>query len=562
MAIRFRVTMATVALAALLGCPAPPEEGMVEEPADLVIVDAVVRTMDEALPHAEALAVHGGRLVFVGDRAGAEARVGEHTAVIEAGGRLVLPGLIDSHAHFLGLGKTLENLDLTDTTSAERVRGMVAEACAGAPGGEWIYGRGWDQNDWEGQAFPSWRDLHGCPDNPVYLSRVDGHALWVNDVALKAAGIHKGTPDPEGGKILRDDQGIPTGILIDNAEALVEDVVPEPTHEQLLRRARLARDECLRLGLTGVGDAGVDEAGFRVYEELGAAGELKVRIYAMVQHDEALVASWLERGPQVGLHDDHLTVRAFKLYADGALGSRGAALLSPYGDDPDNSGLVVTPPEEIQATTLRALERGFQVCTHAIGDRGNRVVLDAYAAALAEHPVADARLRVEHAQILHLDDLPRFAQLGVVAAMQPTHAPSDMPWAPDRLGPDRLAGAYAWRSLLDSGARVPLGSDFPVESPDPLWGIHAAVTRQDHAGQPEGGWLPDQRLTVQQAVHGFTLGAAYAAFEEDLKGSLAVGKLADLVVLSRDVFEAQPADILQTEVVLTVVGGEVVYDGR
>jgi predicted amidohydrolase YtcJ len=562
MTVRRGGVLAATLMTLALGCPAPPEETAVSEPADLVIVDAVVRTMDAANPMAEALAMRGGQVVYVGDRAGAEAHVGDGTEVVEAGGRLVLPGLIDSHAHFLGLGKTLVNLDLTGTTSAEQVRLKVVEACAAAPAGQWIYGRGWDQNDWEARAFPTWRDLHGCPDNPVYLSRVDGHALWVNAEALKAAGIHKGTPDPDGGRVVRDAQGIPSGILVDNAEALVEDVVPAATHEQLLRRARLAQAECLRLGLTGVADAGVDEAGFAAYEALGGAGELKIRVYAMVQHDEALIESWLARGPQVGLHGDHLTVRAIKLYVDGALGSRGAALLAPYSDEPGNSGLLVTEPAEIEAITRRALGAGFQVCTHAIGDRGNRVVLDAYEAALADHAGADRRLRVEHAQILGPADLPRFAALGVIPAMQPTHATSDMPWAADRLGADRLAGAYAWRSLLDSGAALPLGSDFPVESPAPLWGIHAAVTRQDHAGQPEGGWLPDQRLTVQQAVHGFTLGAAHAAFEEDRKGSLVEGKLADLVMLSRDIFEVPPAEILQTEVVLTVIGGEVLYDGR
>jgi predicted amidohydrolase YtcJ len=530
--------------------------------ADLVLHNGIVHTLEADHPTVDAIAVRGDRIVALG--AEALALRGDDTRAIDLGGRAVLPGLHDAHAHFIGLGKTLQNLDLKGTTSAEQVREKVLAACAGAAPGEWIYGRGWDQNDWEGTQFPSWKDLQGCGDNPVYLSRVDGHALWVNDVALKLAGIHKGTADPDGGRILRDDLGIPTGVLVDNAETLVLDLVPAATHDQLVERALLAQDECLRLGLTSVTDAGVDAAGFAVYEELGSTGRLKVRIHAMVQGEAELIEQQLALGPRAGLHDHHLSVRAIKLYADGALGSRGAALLAPYSDEPGHSGLVVTDPAEIHDVSLRALRRGFQVCTHAIGDRGNRVTLDAYARALDDlraetGAVPDHRFRVEHAQVLHLDDIPRFAELGVLPSMQPTHATSDMPWAGDRVGPERLAGAYAWRRLLDTGTRLPLGSDFPVESPAPLWGIYAAVTRQDHAGQPDGGWLPDQRLTVEEAVRGFTVDAAYGSFEEDLKGTLAVGKLADLVVLSRDIFAAPPAEILETEVQMTVVGGAVAF---
>ncbi len=557
------ILSAILALGALAGCRGgEPEPQGGEAMADLLLFGGVVHTLEADHPTVDAIAVRGDRIVALGDEA--LALRGDDTRAIDLGGRAVLPGLHDAHAHFIGLGKTLQNLGLNGTASADQVREKVLQACAGAAPGEWIYGRGWDQNDWEETRFPSWKDLQGCDDNPVYLSRVDGHALWVNDVALKLAGIHKGTADPDGGRILRDDLGIPTGVLVDNAETLVLDLVPAPTHEQLVARALRAQDECLRLGLTSVTDAGVDAAGFAVYEELGSTGRLKIRIHAMVQGEAALIEQQLALGPRPDLHDHHLSVRAIKLYADGALGSRGAALLAPYSDEPGHSGLVVTDPDEIHAVSLRALRAGFQVCTHAIGDRGNRVTLDAYARALDDlraetGTVPDHRFRVEHAQVLHLDDIPRFAALGVLPSMQPTHATSDMPWAGDRLGTGRLAGAYAWRRLLDTGTRMPLGSDFPVESPDPLWGIYAAVTRQGHAGQPDGGWLPDQRLTAAEAVRGFTVDAAYGSFEEDLKGTLAVGKLADLVVLSRDILAVAPAEILDTEVLMTVVGGEVVH---
>jgi len=550
----------TVALAGCHGAQSPPNGG--EDMADLVLHNGVIHTLDASQPTTAAIAVRGDRIVALGEEA--LALRGEATRVLDLRGQAMLPGLHDAHAHFLGLGKTLQSLDLKGTTSAAHACEKVLEACTKASPGEWIYGRGWDQNDWEDPQFPSWKDLQGCDDNPVYLSRVDGHALWVNDVALRRAGIHKGTADPDGGRILRDGLGIPTGVLVDNAEILVLDLVPAPTHEQLVRRALLAQDECLRLGLTSITDAGVDDAGFAVYDDLGAQGKLKIRIHAMVQGEAELIDRQLALGPRSGLYEHHLSVRAIKLYADGALGSRGAALLEPYSDEPGHRGLIVTDPEEIHDVSLRALRAGFQVCTHAIGDRGNRVTLDAYERAIHERraetgAVPDHRFRVEHAQVLHLDDVSRFAALGVLPCMQPTHATSDMPWAEQRLGADRLVGAYAWRRLLDTDTRLPLGSDFPVESPAPLWGIYAAVTRQDHAGQPEGGWLPDQRLTLDEAVRGFTEDAAYGSFEEDLKGTLAVGKLADMVVLTRDIFAVPAAEILDTEVVLTIVGGEIAY---
>ncbi len=553
--------LTALAVVGLAASAARAGEGSADLPAaDLILHNAVVHTLDAANPRARALAARDGRIVYVGDDAGALALRGEGTRVIDLSGAAVLPGLIDAHAHFLGLGKTLQNLDLVGTTSVDEVADRVRAACERAAPGAWIYGRGWDQNDWPEARFPTAEDLPACGDRPVYLARVDGHAYWVNRAALTRAGIHADTPDPEGGRIERDASGAPTGVLVDRAADLVRDAVPEPSPQVLRDRALLAQEACLRVGLTGVVDAGVGRGGLNAYHALAKEGQLRIRVYVMLDtEDPELLDTYLGGPPQVGLYEDHLTVRAVKLYADGALGSRGAALLADYSDEPGNAGLLVTPPATLEEITRRALAGGWQVATHAIGDRANRAILDAYEGALAELPGGDYRLRVEHAQVVASEDIPRFVQLGVIPSMQPTHATSDMLWAEARLGGERLAGAYAWRSFLDAGTRLPLGSDFPVESQDPLWGIHAAVTRQDHSGHPAGGWLPGQRLSVSEAIRGFTLDAAHASFEEHLKGSLEVGKLADAVVLTADPFVVAPAELLEVRVRMTVVGGEVVY---
>ena len=551
--------LAAVGLAASAARAAEAPAGAV--PADLILHNAIVHTLDPAAPRARALAARDGRIVFVGDDDGALALRGDGTRVLDLAGATVLPGLIDAHAHFLGLGKTLQSLDLVGTTSIEQVRERVQAACEGTVPGAWIYGRGWDQNDWSEARFPTADELPDCGDRPVYLARVDGHAYWVNRAALARAGIDASTPDPEGGRIERDASGEPTGVLLDRAADLVREAVPDPAPQILRDRALLAQEACLRVGLTGVVDAGIDREGINAYHALAKEGQLRIRVYAMLDtEDPELLDAYLAGPPQVGLYDDHLTLRAVKLYADGALGSRGAALLADYSDDPGNAGLLVTDPARLEEVTRRALSAGWQVATHAIGDRANRTTLDAYERALATLPGGEYRLRIEHAQVVASEDIPRFVQMGVIPSMQPTHATSDMPWAGERLGAGRLAGAYAWRSFLNAGARLPLGSDFPVESPDPLWGIYAAVTRQDHAGEPRDGWLPGQRLTATEAVRGFTLDAAHASFEEDIKGSLVVGKLADAVVLSADPFAVTPAELLEIQVRMTVVGGEVVYE--
>jgi predicted amidohydrolase YtcJ len=506
-----------------------------------------------------AVAVRGDRIVYVGDVAGARSLRGAGTRWIDLGGKTILPGLVDAHGHLAGLGKLLQTVSLVGTTSARDVAGRVATAQARAARGEWIYGRGWDQNDWENTAFPTWRDLAGTERNPVYLERVDGHALWINRTALDACGITRDTPDPPGGRIVRDASGEPTGVLVDEAEALVVARVPPPDSALVEARLLLAVRECNRVGLVGVHEAATSRAALAALRRIAARGELTLNVYCMLESDEPdLVREHFALGPSSEF-GGRLVVRAVKLRADGALGSRGAALLEPYADDPGNRGLDVDPPDSILAWTREAVRHGFQVCTHAIGDRGNRVALDVYARVLEETRARDARLRVEHCQILDPEDLSRFAALGVIASMQPTHATSDMPWARERVGEERLRAAYAWRDLARSGAALAFGSDFPVESVDPLLGLYAAVTRQDADGKPPGGWYPDQRLTLAEAVHAFTQGAAFAAFDETDGGRIEVGRRADLTILDRAV-STDPRELLRSRAAFTVVRGAIVHE--
>ncbi len=508
---------------------------------------------------ATAVGVSGDRIVYVGDDRGADAFRGASTRVIDLHGGLIVPGLVDAHGHLSGLGESLRTVDLVGTLSAADVRTRVRKAASTVSSGAWIVGRGWDQNDWQATAFPTWRDLIGFDANPVALERIDGHAVWVNRVALSACGIDRKTPDPPGGKIIRDADGIPTGVLIDEAMNLVYRTVPPPDDRELETRLRLAIGECNRHGLVGIHEAATSGRVVRMLRRIGAKGDLTLNIYCLLDSDDAAFArACMRAGPSSEL-GGRLVIRAVKLRADGALGSRGAALLAPYSDDPGNTGLLVDPPDSLLVWTREAVRAGFQVGTHAIGDRGNRIILDIYERVLRESGASDARLRVEHCQILSPDDIARFGRLGIIASMQPTHATSDMPWAETRLGADRLAGAYAWRSLLDSGAVLAFGSDFPVESEDPLWGLYSAVTRQDHDGNPPGGWRPEERLTLDEALRAFTWGAAYASFDEKDAGTIDVGKRADLSILDRNVLAAAPRALLDARVAYTVVRGAIVY---
>lgn len=530
------------------------------QPADLVIVNARVYTADDARPLAEAFAVRGGTVAFVGSAREARALAGATTRVVDLGGRTVIPGMVDAHAHFAGLAQTLSIVDLMGVPSYAELIARVQARAATLPKGAWVEGRGWDQNQWADGRFPTHEALSAAvPDHPVFLTRVDGHAALVNAAAMKAAGLTRATRDPAGGRILKGTNGEPTGVLIDRADAIVSRVMPSPTREQTRNALLEAQRVMHRWGLTGVHDAGAGRATIELYDEMARSGDLQLRLYAMIADDSAAIAHFLAMGPRSALHDGRLWVRSIKLYSDGALGSRGAALLEPYSDDAGNTGLLVSPPAHIQDVAERALARGFQVNTHAIGDRGNRLVLDAYEKALDKFPRADHRFRIEHAQILHYSDIPRFAQLGVIPSMQASHQTSDMYWAGKRLGPERLLGAYAWRSLLNSGVIIPNGSDFPVEYVNPLISFHAAIARQDANDYPVGGWYPDQRMTRDEALKSMTLWPAYSAFQEEELGSLTVGKHADFVVLDQDIMRVPVELVLKTEVVATWVGGKEVY---
>ncbi len=522
------------------------------ETADLVVTGARIHTLDAVAPEASAIAVKDGRILALGDDVSVFA--GEKTRSIDAGGATIVPGFIDSHAHMLGLGDSLENLDFRASRSIEEIAARVRQAASGAKPGEWIRGRNWDQTNWGG-AFPSHTPLsEAAPNHPVYLVRVDGHAAWVNRRALEIAGITEATKDPPGGKIIRDAEGKPTGVLIDRAQGLIASKIPESSAEQVVRKLERAARECARLGLTTIHDAGVGERELEAYRALIREKRLPVRVYAMIGGEGALWRQYLERGPETG---GHLTVRSIKLMADGAMGSRGAAFLEPYSDDPGNSGLLMLTREDTERVARDAAARGFQVNTHAIGDRANRVVLEAYGAVLGG--TNDRRFRIEHAQVLAAPDFELFAKYSIIASMEATHATSDMRWAETRVGPERVKGAYAWKRFLSLGVPIANGSDFPVEDPNPLWGFYASVTRQDRQGNPPGGWMPDQRMTRMEALKSWTLAGAYAAFEEKEKGSLETGKLADFVVLSKDIMRVPAAEILNTKVLMTVVGGEIVY---
>lgn len=553
---RATVHLATLLLAAVPLAAQTPA-------AELVVTNARIYTVDGVVPIAEALAVSNGRVRFVGSVLGAKALTGPSTQVIDAGGRTVIPGMTDAHGHVLGLGLALRNVDLVGTTSYDEVIARVVARARTTPKGEWILGRGWDQNDWGDTRWPAHEALsRAVPDHPVWLERVDGHAGLANAMAMRLAGVTAASAEPEGGQIVRDAQRNPGGVFVDNAQRLVEQGIPAITRAQSKEAIRAAITEMHRWGLTGIHDAGASAQTLELYEELGREGALRIRLYAMISDHGPTLEAWFRRGPQSGLYDGTLWVRSLKLYQDGALGSRGAALLEPYSDDAATSGLLVSAPAHIREVADRALRAGFQVNTHAIGDRGNRLVLDAYAAALAARPTADHRFRVEHAQILHSDDIPRFSALGVIPSMQASHQTSDMYWAGTRLGDTRLRGAYAWRSLLDAGSIIPNGSDFPVEYVNPLISFKASVSRQDARGWPAGGWYPEQRMSRDEALKSMTLWPAYAAFQEQELGSLTVGKRADFVILDQDILRVPDALLPRTQVLSTWVGGVRVYERR
>ena len=523
-----------------------------------VLTNGRIYTLDASQGVVDTLVVRDGRVAFAGRRLDANVPAAE--PVVDLRGRAVLPGLVDAHGHLMYLARARLTLDVGGRRSEEAIAALVGTAAARAGAGEWISGRGWDQNLWPGQRFPTRASLdRAAPRHPVVLVRIDGHAAWVNSCALREAGITRDTADPTGGIVVKDAAGEPTGLLIDTAQRLVQRAEPLPAEARFDEAVRSAIAECLAVGLTGLHEMGVTLFALASYRRLIERGQFLFRNYAAVAgRSEETWDYYRERGPEV-IGDGQVAVRAFKLLSDGALGSRGAALHSPYCDDPDNRGLLLIPAEELARLTLEAVERGFQVCVHAIGDRANTLTLDTFERALARHPEARAtRMRVEHAQILAEPDIPRFRALGVLPSMQATHCTSDMAWAIDRLGPDRLKGAYAWRSLLDTGVVIAGGSDFPVESPNPFHGIYAAVARRPRSGE-DRGWQPEQRMTREEAVRSFTTWNAYASHQEAELGTLARGKRADLVVCSDDVFACPEDRIKDIHPLLTMVGGEVVH---
>ena len=556
-----------LAVVGLISCSKP-------QPVDLVIHNGTIYSVDSQNPVVEAVGVIDDRIVYVGGFENLKARIATSTQVLDLQGQTLTPGWIEGHGHFMGMGYNKLELDLREVTSYQQLVDAVADAVEQSEPGEWILGRGWHQSKWIVQpdtlvkGFQTHNQLSAVsPDNPVYLRHASGHAGFANAKAMEIAGVKNIQLEEmpvelgEGGEIIRDPFGNPTGIFNERAMTLITTHIPETTSEKDQQALILAVEECLRHGITSFHDAGVDQKTIDLYKSAIDREQLKVRLWVMLSgRDSTLLQNWYGTGPEIGYGNHHLTVRSIKMYMDGALGSRGAWLLEDYSDRPGHRGHETTPIETLFQLSNDALEHGFQVCSHAIGDRANQEVLDQYQLAFEANPQAaqDSRFRIEHAQHINLQDIPRFAEMGVIAAMQGIHMSSDRPWAIDRLGLERIEeGAYVWQKLLKSGAVVVNGSDVPVEPLDPLASFYASVTRKTLKGTPEGGYEADQSMTREQALRSYTLDAAFSAFEEDLKGSIEVGKLADFAVFSKDIMKVPEQELLNTKVTYTIVGGVV-----
>jgi predicted amidohydrolase YtcJ len=506
-----------------------------------------------------ALVFNQGRVVKAGDPQALHKEFPD-ARVVDGGGRTLLPGLIDAHAHPLHLGLEDKRIKLVEASDLHQAQQRIRAYAQENPDRSWLLGRGWNQGVWKLGRFPLATELDACvSDRPVALDRVDAHATWVNTPALRAAGITRDTPDPVGGKIERDASGDPTGVLIDKAADLVKRVVPPPTEAECQTALKAALSHLSSVGVTSVGDAGVDAATIARYKEMAERGLLAVRIYAMILDTGADFAALSAHGPLIGYCDDTLSVRAVKLFADGALGSCGAALLQPYSGTATQCGLLFMTADEMTSKIATGLKAGYQVNVHAIGDAAHRQVLDAFQKAYEDVDGRALRNRIEHAQVVALADIPRFKQLELIASMQPVHATSDMTVAEDLIGSERIKGAYAWRTFLNQGTCIAAGSDFPVESYNPFFGLHAAVTRTDRAGHPPGGWYSEQAMTLLEAFRAFTLDAAYAQHMERTIGSLEPGKWADFILIDQDLFRIAPADIWKIKVEQTWMAGKRVY---
>lgn len=555
---------------------------------DRIFYNGKIYTLDDKNSVFEAIAVKDGLIYDLGT---SEKLLKKYSDIekIDLKNSIMLPGFIDAHGHITGYGENLLQINLVGTNSQEEIADLVRTKANQIEKGKWILGVGWDQNDWHDKSWPDHLILDkAAPDHPVALTRIDGHALWVNKKALELAGINKSTSNPDGGEIKKDKNGNPTGVLIDNAMNLVYKVIPSPTEEELINTVLVSARNLIKYGITSVHDMGVSERTIQVYKKLADDGLLPIRIHAYVDGIGETWKKYLQEGKLVGYSNNFVNVDGIKLFVDGAMGSRGALMSEPYQDDLGNYGLLLLNENEIYKVTKDALTKGLQVATHAIGDSGNFLVLNAYEKAINELNPADHRLRIEHVQVIKPEDAERLAKLKVIPSMQPVHATSDMPWAEARLGPGRVKWSYALRMVLNESKMIAGGSDFPVENPSVLEGIYAAVTRQDKNGLPrnskdvenlvkekkwvlskegikdplnfENGWYPDQKLTIDEAVKCFTKWAAYAVFEENKKGTIEIGKWADFIVLDKDLFKIEPKEILNTNVVLTVVNGKVVYE--
>jgi predicted amidohydrolase YtcJ len=538
-------------------------------PADIVFKNGNVYTANDKAPQAQAIAVKADRIVFVGTNAAAQRFVGANTRVVDLQGKTVLPGFTDSHQHLSGVGLREMTLNLEGTTSLEDFLAKVKARVDQTKPGEWITGRGWIETHWNPPVFPTRWDLDKvAPNNPMILGRADGHGSVANTAALNLAGITKDTPNPFGGEISKDKQsGEPNGMLLDYAQGLVRRRVPPSSAEDAERAVVLGVKRDIELGWTQIQDAGGSYNDVDTFKKLYAAGTIKLRIYKAVHGPGPSATRLLNEGPTIGAFENRFTFRTIKVVSDGALGSRGAALHDPYSDAPDTSGFLTVKAEDLRPMLVDALRKGIQVETHAIGDRANTFVLDEYEAAFKAVPagqrkVADPRWRVEHAQIVNPADIPRFAKLGIIPSMQPSHAIGDLFFAPSRVGMKRLSGSYAWETFIKSGVVVPGGSDAPVERGEPMIEFYAAVARKDPKGFTGEGWHPEEAVTRAQALKMFTLWPAYAAFEEKLRGTIEIGKLADLTILSADIMKIPEAEILKTRCVMTVINGEIVFDGN
>lgn len=536
------------------------------EKADMIITNGKVVTVDQDFSIQEAVAVKGDKIVFAGTMKEVKKYTGKNTQIIDATGLLVLPGLIDAHAHLFSLGSQLVNLDINECISYQEIIDKVEERVQDAEPGEWIIGGRWDQTEWETGEFPFHDKLSEVsPENPVYLTRVDGNSAFVNLKAMQIAGITGSTPDPEGGFFIRKSNGEPTGVLVNMAMNKVKDLIPKDNPELLKRKLSMAVQSCLEVGLTGIHEAGVGPHEIDLMKHMIDSEEMDLRIYAMLGEQERpefdvddLFNYFMENRIE-SYGADLLSVKSIKLFFDGALGSRGAAFFEPYSDDNENNGILRIQPDYITKVTLAAMKADMGVNTHCIGIRGNRLCLDAYEEALKDFPGRDHRLRIEHAQIVREEDIEKFVVLGVIPAMQPTHCTSDKHMVVDRVGEERAKFAYAWRSFIDEGLPIPCGSDFPVESNDPLLGIYAAVSRKAPGENAGDGWHPEQKMTIEEAITGFTLWAAYGAFQEDILGSIEPGKYADFTIIDKDILNLPSEEILTTKVRYTIVGGKIKY---